>query len=189
MYTKEQICSAACLRLGCSEIVGFNEGTTEAKVCASVYPLVLENLLSYRWNFPKTAVSLARLTETPLRGYKYFYALPTDCLVVVSLGSGRREHKKSELYALFEGKIATDVEQPVLTYVKKDDEKNFPAFFTAGLTDGMTAEIAMTLTGNIDVASFWTSRAEKTIKKARSLDAQQTPPDTIEDLTLVNARG
>ena len=73
MYTKEQICSAACLRLGCSEIVGFNEGTTEAKVCASVYPLVLENLLSYRWNFPKTAVSLARLTETPLRGYKYFY--------------------------------------------------------------------------------------------------------------------
>lgn len=77
----------------------------------------------------------------------------------------------------------------MLTYVKKDDEKNFPAFFTAALTDAMTAEIAMTLTGNIDVASFWTSRAEKTIKKARSLDAQQTPPDTIEDLTLVSVRG
>lgn len=105
MYTKEQICSAACLRLGCSEIVGFNEGTTEAKVCASVYPLVLENLLSYRWNFPKTAVSLARLTETPLRGYKYFYALPTDCLVVVSLGSGRRDHKNQNSTRSLMGKL------------------------------------------------------------------------------------
>lgn len=188
MYTKEQICSQALLKLGCSEVTDFNEGTTEAKVCAGIYPLVLENLLSYRWKFPKTAAKLARLTQTPLADYKYFYALPTDCLLTVSLGNGQLNKGSSELFDIIDNKIATNVENPILVYVKKNDEKNFPAFFVAALVDSLTAEISMTLTGNVEVASFWSNKAERSIKKARSYDAQQTTSYTIEDLTLVNAR-
>ena len=85
------ICSAALLKLGATPITSFADGPPEAAVAETLYPIVRDGLISaHPWTFTITQTSLAT-PATPLSiDFTSAFALPADCLRVVSAGAGNR---------------------------------------------------------------------------------------------------
>ena len=53
-YTNIGICSNALLKIGAEGITSFEDGTAEAEIAYSLYPLIRDSLLSsYPWSFAK----------------------------------------------------------------------------------------------------------------------------------------
>lgn len=53
-YTNIGICSNALLKIGAEGITSFEDGTAEAEIAYSLYPLLRDGLLSaYPWSFAK----------------------------------------------------------------------------------------------------------------------------------------
>ena len=85
------LCSRALLRLGARSIASFDEGTAEAEVCANLYPVARDALLSaHPWNFATGQARLARLSAVPVADFSHAFQLPGDFLRVLSAGGGGR---------------------------------------------------------------------------------------------------
>ena len=84
--TDLQLCNLALARLGEARVYDLTEDQFVAVQCARQFPLAAEEVLrSHRWNFASARVALSRLAEAPAFGFKYAYALPTDCLRVLEV--------------------------------------------------------------------------------------------------------
>ena len=83
------LCSRALLRLGARSIASFDEGTAEAEVCANLYPVARDALLSaHPWNFATGQARLARLSAVPVADFSHAFQLPGDFLRVLSAAGG-----------------------------------------------------------------------------------------------------
>lgn len=73
-------------------LTSLDEDTVLGRFMAREFGYVRDELLrSHPWAFAKTRKILAPLSEAPAFGYKYKYALPTDCLRFLALrGCGER---------------------------------------------------------------------------------------------------
>ena len=90
-YTNIGICSNALLKIGAEGITSFEDGTAEAEIACSLYPMLRDGLLSsYPWSFAKAQKTLPRLYNVPVADYQFAYLLPNDFLRVISAGSGSR---------------------------------------------------------------------------------------------------
>ena len=71
------LCSRALLKIGASSIASFDEGTAEAEIAASLYPVVRDAMLSvHPWNFAITRQVLARLLDKPTSDFSHAFQLP-----------------------------------------------------------------------------------------------------------------
>ena len=186
-YTDIDICSKALLKLGAESITSFSEGTAEAEISASLYPLAKDGLLSsYPWSFAVAQARLPRLAENPLADYGNAYLLPTDFLRVISAGSGNQGRGIN--YRIFENKLHTDMPEVNLTYIRQVKESEFPPFFVEALVAKLSAEICIPLTENNQRAEALLRQSEEVIRKARLTDSQQATPKGIEGFVLLESR-
>ncbi|TVR97361.1 MAG: hypothetical protein EA406_09870 [Rhodospirillales bacterium] len=186
--TAIDLCSRALVKIGARPISSFSEGTVEAQVAASLYPVVRDALLSaHPWNFATRQRSLARLATSPVADYANAFALPADCLRVISCG---RPGRGRGLTYRIEGRtLCTNVDQVVLTYLADTDEAMFPPFFVAALIARLAAEFCIPLT---DSTSRWiglSRAADDEVRRAKLADAQEDTPSRIENFVLIEARG
>ena len=176
-YTNIGICSNALLKIGAEGITSFEDGTAEAEIAYSLYPLLRDGLLSaYPWSFAKAQKTLPRLANVPVADYQYAYLLPNDFLRVISAGSGSRG--RGIEYRILENRLHTDAPH----------ESAFPAFFCEALIARLAAEFCLPLTESTSRAELLGKLAEDAIAKARLTDAQQGSPRTFEDFSLMEAR-
>ncbi len=186
-YTNIGICSNALLKIGAEGITSFEDGTAEAEIAYSLYPLIRDSLLSsYPWSFAKAQKTLPRLNDVPVADYQYAYLLPNDFLRVISAGNGRRG--RGIEYRIYENRLHTNSENVSLSYIFRPHESTFPAFFCEALIAKLAAEFCLPLTESTTRAELLEKLAEETINKARLVDAQQGTPRTMEDYSLMEAR-
>ena len=186
-YTNIGICSNALLKIGAEGITSFEDGTAEAEIACSLYPMLRDGLLSsYPWSFAKAQKTLPRLYNVPVADYQYAYLLPNDFLRVISAGSGSRG--RGIEYRIFENRLHTNAPEVTLSYIVRPHENAFPAFFCEALIAKLAAEFCLPLTESTSRAEMLNRQADELQAKARLIDAQQSSPRTFEDYSLMEAR-
>ncbi len=186
--TAVQLCGRALVKLGARPISAFDEATAEAQVCATLYPGLRDALIStHPWSFATAQTRLARLAAQPLADYAYAYQLPANFLRAISLGTGMRG--RGAEYRIAERRLHCSLDIPVLTYLFRPAEREFPPFFDQALVARLAAEFCLPLTESTARAEALTKFAEQELLRAKQIDAQQDAPPRLEDFPLIEARG
>jgi len=181
------ICSNALLKLGAEPLSSFTDGTAESTAASVLYPSVRDALLScHPWNFAVTQQPLARLAAPPAADYAHAYQVPGDFLRALSAGTGRRG--RGVRYRISGGALHSDASEIILTYVRRIHEAAFPPFFTHALIARMAAELCLPLTESVSRAESLHGQADRELRQARLIDAQQETPPALEDFPLVEVR-
>lgn len=187
VMTAIEICSTALVKLGASPISSFSDGTAESDVAAKLYPVTRDGLLAaYPWSFTIAQAVLTAESATPTADYAHSFALPSDCLRVLSAGIGKSGRGLD--YRVQGAKLLADAESLTLTYQRSVTESELPAFFASVLIARLAAELCLPLTEGTSRAESLYQLAATELRLARLLDSQQSTPRRVEDFTLIEAR-
>lgn len=182
-----ELCSGALVKLGAHGISSFEDGTAEARVASSLYPLIRDAMLcAHPWSFATAKVKLARLSTEPVTDHLHAFALPLNFLKALSAGDEARG--RGLVYQIVNRQLHTDASSVVLSYIFRPSEGDFPAYFTPALVTRLAAEFCIPVTENTSRAERLSRLAEEELKLAKLIDSQQDTPPRVEDFTLIRAR-
>ena len=183
------IASKALIKIGAEPISSFSDGTSESLVIANLYDNCRDYVLSsYPWSFATTQQRLVRSNEKPIADYSYVFYLPPDFLRMLSIGNANARRSKGLDYKIINNKIHCQESAIIVNYIYRADEASFPAFFTSLLISALAAEICIPITENTSRADLFQRIFKEDMLRAKSLDAQQQPPNAIEDFALIDVR-
>jgi len=167
--TAIDLCSKALLLIGANAIQSFEDGSRESSVCSSIYDTVRDTLLSNRlWTFSLEQLDLARLNETPLRDWKYVYALPKEVIRI-------RKVSNSKDFDLMNGKLYSNNPQVSIDCQKAVDVSEMPPYFQTALISELAAKLAMSLLGDSTKYQVFANLAQRDLINARLADCQNKP--------------
>lgn len=185
--TAIDICSRALVKLGASAISSFDEDTTEAHVARQLYEITLDSLLAlYPWRFALKQAQLGRLSLAPETDYRYAYALPNDCIRVLSAGASVKGTGLD--YRLVNKTLQTNGESVILTYISRPNEVDFPAFFMEALIAKLASEFCLPLTESTTRTDYLRKLTQEAVQNARLVDSQQAIPQAFQDFSLIEVR-
>lgn len=187
MSTPVKICSDALVMLGLAPINSFTDGSARALVASNLWPQVRDAVLrSHPWNRAVKRVVLSPDTAPPAFEWGASFALPGDCLRVLSVGQGR----DSEFpYAIEGTQLLCDEGAVYLRYVYRNEN---PATYDATLFRAMTLSMASAM--SIPVCEDVSKKAAMenellaVMRTARAVDGMEEPPDSITDSPLLGVR-
>lgn len=167
--TAVDICSKALLLVGANAIQSFEDGSRESDVCSSIYETVKNTLLTNRlWGFSIEQQNLARLNITPLRDWKYVYAVPSDILRIKKVsGSKSFDLGRDGLYSN-DPNISVDVQKTVPEYA-------MPPYFQTALISELACKLCVSLLGDESKYELFYRLAQRDLINARLADAQNRP--------------
>ncbi len=103
-YSAVNICNLALNQLSEQEIGGLTESSKPARLCNRYFEQSRDELCrAYDWNFASSRVVLAQLSEEPLFGWDFAYALPSDFLML-------RDKETYGLYRIEDGKLLSNLD-------------------------------------------------------------------------------
>lgn len=188
MTTAIALCSRALLMIGASPIHALDEETAEAQVADSFYALVRDALLAgYPWTFAMRQESLPRLTAAPPGDWQHAYQLPSDAVMIRSLGTAARS--RGVTYERVGDAVYTDAAEVLISYVRRVPENAMPAYFQLALVYQLAAQFSIPLTESTGRWQAMQQAADRSLAQARRIDAQQDTPQAIDSWPLVEARG
>jgi hypothetical protein len=176
------LCSKALGKIGACGIVSFDEGTPEADLAGSFYPVVKARLLSsFPWSFATRSAGLARVAGGGLLGYGACFALPNDFLSVVKVSPGVP-------YKIASGRLCSNAAAVALTYVADVDEAAMPPVFTSAFVYALAAEFSISLLDDSAKFALFHKLSNTELKEARFLDSAQESPKAMENFSLIDVR-
>lgn len=186
----------AILRVGGKSISALTENSREAEICNVFYEGCRDQLLCmHPWNFARKTVDLALIAGDSPDNWGFVYALPTDCLKILSiLVPGARVLRAKERVPFVMGvwggakAVFTDMQDAVLEYTCLPDESFSPAAFESALAWLLASELAGPLFGKPDLASasktaYW---KELSVAQAQDLNEQS---DQEPESEFISVRG
>lgn len=167
--TAIDLCSKALLFVGANAIQSFDDGSKESALCSSIYEITRDTLLSNRlWAFSIQQLDLARLNETPLRDWKYVYALPPKILRVKKMsGSKDFDIMGTKLYAN-SPTVSIDCQMAV-------DAEDMPPYFQTALISELASKLSVSLSGDENKYKLFAQVAQRDLINARLADSQNKP--------------
>lgn len=169
--------------------VDFDKNEEELAIKVNfVYENIIRKALSnYKWSF---AVKTQLLEEKKLLEdykYKYSYTLPSDYL---RLTNPFVDKNKTTLIYDFEVKdsFITNYEKVYIEYIARVESEKFPEYFKTYIAYKIAKELCFNLTGDTDLLSIMTLRANEEYISAKNIDFLQQPVKTIQDNPFINAR-
>lgn len=167
--TAIDICSKALLLTGANSIQSFDDGTRESSVCSSIYETVRDTLLSNRlWSFSIRQLDLARLNETPLRDWKYVFALPAQILRVKKVAG-------SKSFDIMNGKLYSNSPTCSIDCQMTVDVDEMPPYFQSALISELASKLSVSLLGDTQKYGLFTQMAQRDLINARMADSQNQP--------------
>lgn len=169
MASKISICNQALTMLGSNLISQFSELSTEANACRALWDGVRDAVLrAHLWDCATKRVVLDPLSDAPAFGYGSAFALPGDCLRVISTTSDA----SYQPYSVEAGNILADASTISLLYIYRNEE---PETWDAGLCDVMVAAMAAELAYPLAREQAAPMRQEymRRLRMARQTDSQQ----------------
>ena len=185
--TSIELVNRALVKIAASPISGFEDGTAESVVAATLYASTRDALISaHPWSFATAQRRLSRLVAQPIADFDYAYQLPADFLRALSAGGGPEGRGLD--YRIVERRLHTNAEAVTLTYIFRPVETAFPPFFDQALIARLAAEFCLPITESTSRADSLHKLADDSFKRARLIDAQQDVPGRFEDFSLVGVR-
>lgn len=167
--TSVDLCSKALLLIGANAIQSFEDGSRESDVCSSIYELVRDTLISNRlWGFTIEQRDLARLNATPLRDWKYVYALPTDILRIKKVSN-------SKDFEIVRGKIYSNNPSLSVDCQVAIDAAEMPPYFQTALISELASKLSVSLLGDTSKYNLFAAVAQRDLINARLADGQNRP--------------
>jgi hypothetical protein len=188
MTTAVSICSNALMMLGKSPIASLTEENDRARYCYNLYPLLRDSLLrKHFWNCAIKRVLLSPLTETPAYGYSAQFQLPGDFLRLYEVG---KPGAFIQDFQLENRMILANVTSMPLRYVwRNDNEDNWDSGLIQTATHMLAAQLAYPLTQSTSLRESMMATAEKVLREAKAIDAQENPSETMGDeFPLISGR-
>lgn len=186
MATDISISSNALLSLGAQTISSFDDGTDRATLAANLYESTRDMVLrSHPWNCAVKRVVLAPDTAAPSFDYPAAFALPADCLRVLSVG----EEGEDVDYKVESGKILSSGTSLALRYIwKNTNEATWDAMLVEAMELQMAAKMAYAITGSAAKEELATKKLEIHMKRCRAVDGQEDPAQQLGDERLLSSR-
>lgn len=167
--TSVDLCSKALLLVGANAIQSFEDGSRESDVCSSIYELVRDTLIANRlWGFTLEQRNLARLNETPLRDWKYSYAIPNDILRIKKVSN-------SKDFEIVRGKLYSNMPAISVDCQVAIDADEMPPYFQTALISELASKLSVSLLGDTSKYTLFTQMAQRDLINARLADSQNRP--------------
>jgi hypothetical protein len=172
------LCNAALAMVGVDRgIESLEDDEPAARYCSRLYPQIRASLLrDHPWRWALRRAALATLTDT-LTGWEYVYAYPSDCAKLLNVEDSDPDKAIQypfEIRALAGGTvaIACDVYQAYARYSRDVVDANlFDASFAEALSAKLAARLAISLTGDRQLAGGLMQEADQLLVRAKVLDA------------------
>lgn len=161
--TEADICNRALLRVGQKRpIASLGDATTEAQLCAVLYPQCRDEVLSEAWwPFAAKHATLAAVNGAKRTGWAYVYALPGDCLRPRFISNGSRPGAN----------ILSNNAGPFSPLINYESAQNPPVI-------GLDYSIAFTTESSDDLESEWllTDQASAELIYTAKFDGDDSVP-------------
>jgi hypothetical protein len=180
------ICNLALQKLGAQRIVSFEDATKNAHLCEGFYDQAVdETLRSHPWNCAICRKELAAEEEAPAFGWTYQYVLPSSpyCLRVLQM-----DYLDYEF--VIEGRmLLTDQGTCKILYVKRVvDPNEFDALLVEAIAARLATKLAYPVTQSLSLEDKMGKNFRLILSEARSVDAQEGTPQTIDTSHLLDSR-
>lgn len=189
MASKTTIYNSALVKLGASTVVSPDDGSNNATVLNAIYDQTLDSLLrDHLWNFAIERVQLAESATEPVFGFDNKFALPSDCLRIVSVhdndaGLGGIDYRLEGAF------IHADSTEVYLRYVKQVTDPNaMTVSFREALAWRLAREACMAITQSTTLLQAMAEGARAQTIKAQSTDALEDFPDETPSSSWVMER-
>ena len=176
---KIDIANLALSHIGVASIERMDQPTEAARAVEQFYDHVRRTLLrSFYWTFAVRRTELA-LVESDLKDYRYAYRYPSDALRIRRVYcKGNRMPWRKERYEIVSegtgGVIYTNVQYACMEYVANiTDTSLFDDLFVDAFSWKLAAEVAMRLTGKIELANNAIQAYNAYIAEAQGINANE----------------
>ena len=113
------------------------------------------------------------------------FTLPADFLRLLATGEAGIEPE----YMIEDGKVLMNSSPLKLRYIyRNDNESKWTALLVMAVTLAMRQALAYPITQSTSLEQLIDQAIEPTLKRARTIDSQDQPPQTLGDFRLLQAR-
>lgn len=155
--TKTQIANLAVYHMGGRALTNVDtDDSQEAIVIRGWYDAARDEFLrTHPWNFATTRTTLSALSSAPLAEYDYQAPLPADCIRVIYADY------VEEKFAVESSYILSNVQYPVLKYVKQMEPTTWPQDCVNAFSFLLASYIAQAINGPAGDAMKYRDMYEK----------------------------
>ena len=185
--------------LGSDHLMDRDEQDKNTRLMNLIYNPILEKLQrEYAWNFCSRSTRLTPLTKTPQIDYQYAYQLPTDLLLLVSVGDMYFRSEWSEYdprlvtaeYRIEGRELLTNIEPPLsLRYrARVTDAAQFDSAFVDALACMLAVRSCKAITGKDTLVNSLLDQFQMIITGAIRANAIEKPSEKFPPSTWMEAR-
>lgn len=189
MTSRVDICNIALARLGGGRITSLTDETNSANLCDIFYEHVVRLVISSaEWTSTTKRQSLARLSDAPSFGYAYQYQLPTSpkCLNVIEINE---EYVDAISFKIEGSVLLTDEPSVSIKYSALiEDENSYDPQLIECITNRMTAELALPITGQASTAQSWMDFYYKEMSRLLAVNNRQGSLDIVQNVDILRKR-
>lgn len=185
--------------LGSQPVLSAEEGTDLAATLFATAPATLRQCLTaHPWRCTLAQLRLSRLTEPPLLGWRYAFALPVNVLALRRLTASPDPGAPAlKRFAIVGETVQTDVEEVWAEAQLEPPLPRWPPHLVVFARAALAADLALAVTASNTDAELWHQRAWGRPAElgqgglyglARRIEAQQSPAEPLDEFPLVAAR-
>lgn len=194
MPSPTSVVNNALRRFGGTRIDSLDDGSVNAGYAIEIYADLRDELLSvHEWNFATKRAELAMLAAEPVFEFQNAFALPADCLRIISVhdndaGVGTLVYRVETLDG--QKVIVASREDLWLRYVFREEDPNnwSPSFITA-MQLALARDLALPVASSHALHDRFAVRAERALARARFLDSTVAPSEPRPRGSWVTSRG
>lgn len=170
--TEVTICNAAIRRVGGTRINALSDQTKEGITCNDAYYDVRDSFLTeHPWNFATKRVSLAALAGAPIYGFDKKFALPSDCVRVLTTEYDDIEYFE---YAVEGRELLCNKDSIMIEYISNGiDTANYAPAAREALEWKLAIEISYTLVQSNELLERLERKYSQAMGLARVFDSQE----------------
>lgn len=176
------VVNAALVKLGEKPITSMDDQVKAAELAKLRYDSIRQSALTmHTWHFAKDRLALTPLSSIPAFGFAYQFERPSQCLRILSTGGVP--------YKLEGSRILCDSNVLYLEFTKDvTNPQDWTIYFAEVVVALLAKELAWAITQSDSMKSDMNSEFDKTLKRAKYLNATEGGQTQISSELFFDAR-